>query len=148
MDEEKPMSSTPGHKPKSDSYAYSWFLPAPGTNGSANGWRVPVAEPEAAETRSPEIAEQEKRTEAWRHSAEKKSAPPLLGSLSVSQRIIGVVGVIGWSAVAGTGAAFLIARASEFPTTQIGILAGVWVGVSAAIWFMPRFLSRKTNVKA
>jgi len=42
----------------------------------------------------------------------------------------------------------LAMRAGQFPGTQLGILAGVWLGVSAAIWFIPGVLSRGEAVKA
>ena len=50
--------------------------------------------------------------------------------------------MVGWSAVAGSGAVLLASRAGQYPSTQLGILAGVWIGVSVAIWFVPAFLSR------
>jgi len=50
------------------------------------------------------------------------------------------VGVIGWSAIAGSGAVFAIAEASPSIASQLGSIGGLWLGVSAAIWFLPKIV--------
>ena len=138
------MSSAPARKQKAESYAYSWFLPADGHNGSANGYQLPPSEPEAASSNveDSEMAAMEARTEQWRHSGKQEATLQPSRSLSIGNTGAKVIGVVGWSAVAGSGAVVLATRAGQFPSTQLGILAGVWLGVSAAIWFIPVVLSR------
>ena len=146
------MSSSPVRKPKPESYAYSWFLPAEGHNGASIVSQLPPSELEAAagKARDPEMAAMEARTEQWRHSG-KRQAPassPQARSLSTGIAGVRIIGMAGWSVVAGSGAIVLATRAGQFPTTQMGILAGVWLGVSAAIWFIPVLLSRGKAAEA
>jgi hypothetical protein len=149
MEKEEPMSSTPGRKPKAESYAYSWFLPADGHNGSAIVSQVPPSELEAtAEAENHEISAMEARTEQWRHSGKRQTVPHQGRTPNVTDTRARVIGMLGWSAVAGSGAVVLLTRAGQFPSTQVGILAGVWLGVSAAIWFIPALLSRGKAAKA
>ena len=48
------------------------------------------------------------------------------------------IGVIGWSAVAGSGAIIALTDASPSVATQLGSIGGLWLGVTAAIWFLPK----------
>ena len=150
MEKEEPMSSAPARKQKAESYAYSWFLPAEGHNGSAIASQLPPPELEAASgnVRDAEMAAMEARTEQWRHSAKHQATSQRARSLNPGKAGVRFIGVVGWSAVAGSGAVVLATRAGQFPSTQLGILAGVWLGVSAAIWFIPAVLSRGKAVKA
>ena len=150
MENEDPVSTAPARKPKAESYAYSWFLPAEGHNGSAIASQLPPPELEAASgnARDAEMAAMEARTEQWRHSGKRQPTSQPARSLSLGKAGARVIGEVGWSAVAGTGAVVLATRAGQFPSTQLGILAGVWLGVSAAIWFIPAVLSRGKAVKA
>jgi len=138
------MSSPQGRKPKSESYEYSWFLPAGGRNNPAVVTRLAPAEEEApvGEARNPEIAAMQARTEQWRRSGEHHAARHQAGSKGIDSTRVRVAGMVGWSAVAGSGAILLASRAGQYPSTQLGILAGVWIGISAAIWFVPALLSR------
>jgi len=138
------MSSPQGRKPKSESYEYSWFLPAGGRNNPAVITRLTPAEEEApvGEGRSSEIAAMQARTEQWRRSGEHRAVRHQAGSKGIDSTMIRVAGMVGWSAVAGSGAVLLASRAGQYPSTQLGILAGVWIGVSVAIWFVPALLSR------
>jgi len=131
------MSSTQGRKPKSENYAYSWFLPATGNNGTAMASQLLPSGPEAApaNAENSEMAAMEARTEQWRHSGEtKKSVASKPWSISPVR--LRLAGVSGWSAVAAVGAIVLATRAGPFPGTQLGILGGVWVGISALVWFL------------
>jgi len=137
------MSTPQGRKPKSESYAYSWFLPAEGHNGSAIVTQLPPSELEAV-AQGPEISQaaaMKARTEAWRRSGatRPKAAHKSSAFSLVSLRLAGIGG---WSIIAGSGAALLASRAGPFPGLQLGVLAGVWLGVSVAIWFVPGILSR------
>jgi hypothetical protein len=138
------MSSPQARKPKVENYEYSWFLPADGHNGSAVVSQVPSSELEGAGEGSDKlgVAAMEARTERWRHSGEHKSAHVRASSFSLEQARVRLAIVVGWSAIAGSGAVLLVARAGQPPSIQLGLLAGVWLGVSAAIWFLPGILSR------
>lgn len=141
MDDEEDMSTTAqARKTKAESYAYSWFLPAPGTANPVNAPPAPPPEDPEMQARRAELEAEEFRTEQWRHPARIVSRASRAG-FSFNQNVVRIGGVAGWSAVAGTGALILATRANP-PPTQLGILAVVWLGVSAAIWFLPGILSR------
>ena len=135
------MSSPQGRKSKSESYAYSWFLPAEGHNGSVIVTQVLPSELEAPpNTINPVFTAMEARTEEWRHSGEKaKSAQK---SPTFSPTTLRLAGIGGWSAMAATVGVLLPAKLGYFPGFQLGILAVAWAGISAAIWFAPGILSR------
>jgi hypothetical protein len=135
------MSSTQG-KPKPESYAYSWFLPAEGHNGSASVLHVVFPDPEvdAAKAENSEVVEMEVRTEKWRHSGETKHQTAAQVSWLLEPTRLRLAGIGGWSAIAAVGGLMLSMRAGPFPGVQIGILGGVWVGISALIWFLPQKL--------
>ncbi|HUK80115.1 MAG TPA: hypothetical protein VLU91_05580 [Nitrososphaerales archaeon] len=137
------MSSPQGRKAKPDSYAYSWFLPAEGHGGLQVVSQMPPPEPEATSLgpQNEQIAAMNARTDEWRHSgtARPQSVKRSLAPDSVTMRLAGVAG---WSAMAGTGAFVLLERSGSFPGLQLGVLTGVWLGVSAAIWLLPGILSR------
>jgi len=133
------MSSSQGRKPKPESYAYSWFLPATGNNGAVMAAQALPPDPEdppATNAEDSEMAAVDARTEQWRHSGEVKQKAAASKSWSFSQARLRLLGVSGWSAVAAVGAVALATRAGPFPGTQLGILAGVWVGISALVWFL------------
>jgi len=138
------MSSAQGRKPKPENYAYSWFLPADGHNGSAVVSQVPPPELESAAMgpENSQAAAMKARTDEWRHSGatRHKSARR---SVSHDMLKLRLAGIGGWSAIAGSGAALLATRAGPFPGLQLGVLAGVWIGVAAAIWLVPGILSHK-----
>ena len=48
------------------------------------------------------------------------------------------MGVIGWSAIAGSGAIIALTDASPSIATQLGSIGGLWLGIAAAIWFLPK----------
>jgi len=144
MDKDEDMSAEQASKPKSDSYAYSWFLQAPGNNGSVIAPQAPPAETTPAEAPESELQAQEARTEEWRHSGNSQQGVARAG-IRLDQAVIRLVGVAGWSAVAGAGAILLANKAGGAPPIQMGILGGVWVGVSLAIWFIPGLLSRMSS---
>jgi len=130
------MSSTQVRKPKSENYAYSWFLPASAHNGQTSVLQVPPPVPEAAveRGRSSEIAAMEARTEQWKHSGEIKHRTQK--SQGISPPTLRLAGVAGWSAIAAAGAVVLASRAGPFPGVQLGVLGGVWVGISVLVWFL------------
>jgi len=135
------MSSHQVRKPKPESYAYSWFLPAEGNNGSVIISQLPPPELEGtAITENPKVAAMEARTEEWRHSGERKVKSGQK-YLSIDPTRLRFAGIAGWSAIAAIGGLLLSTRAGSFPGLQLGILAGAWIGVSAAIWFVPGIIS-------
>jgi hypothetical protein len=136
------MSSPEVRKRKSESFEYSWFLPAGGNGGSVIVSQVPTLELEAdpANIQDSETAAMEARTEKWRHSGEKKQRSRALISWNIDSNRLGLAGIAGWSAMAAVGGLLLSTRAGPFPGVQLGILGGVWVGISALIWFLPKKL--------
>jgi len=144
MEKDEPMSTPQGRKPKAESYAYSWFLPADGHNGSAVVTQLSPAELEATVegAKTSEVAAMNARTEQWRRSGEHRSRfhQPTPG---IDLTRVRLMGMVGWSAVAGSGAVVMLARAGQSASTELGVLAGVWFGLSAAIWFVPAILARR-----
>jgi hypothetical protein len=138
------MSSPQGRKPKPESYAYSWFLPADGHNGSAVVSQLSPSELEATAegAKTSEAAAMQARTEQWRRSGERRSALHQTGSSSLDLTRVRLMGMVGWSVVAASGAVLLVVRSGQSASTQLGVLAGVWFGLSAAIWFVPQVLGR------
>ena len=136
------MSSMEGRKPRPESYEYSWFLPAGADGGSVILSHVPPPDPEAdpAIPQDSEMAAMEARTERWRHSGEKKQRTRIQVSWHIDSKMLGIAGIAGWSAMAAIGGFLLATRAGPFPGIQLGILGGVWFGVSALIWFLPKKL--------
>ncbi len=123
------MTAASDRKSKSQDYEYSWFLPA-------NGGK----EPTRAEQQSQDV---EVLSEPGRSQG---TAPPGQASTAarswkVNPARVKAAGIIGWSAVVATGAAFLVIRTGTFPIMQGAALGGVWMTVTAAIWFVPRYLS-------
>ena len=139
------MSSPPGRKPKAESYAYSWFLPADGHNGPVVVSQLSVPELEATVEgeKTSEISAMTARTEQWRRSGEHHSAIHQAGASGLDLTRLRLLGMVGWSAVAGSGAILLVTRAGQAASSQLGVLAGVWFGLSAAIWFVPAFLAHR-----
>jgi hypothetical protein len=136
------MSSPQGRKQRPESYAYSWFLPADGHNGSAIVSQLPPSELEAATSGSdPKVAAMEARTEEWRHSGV-KAKQSISKPLNVDLTKFRLIGIVGWSTLAAIGAALVSTRGGPTPGLQLGILGGAWIGISLAIWFVPRILSR------
>jgi hypothetical protein len=45
--------------------------------------------------------------------------------------------LLAWTAIAGAGAITAYLEASPSMTMQMGALGGVWLAVSAAVWFLP-----------
>jgi hypothetical protein len=140
------MSTTQGRKPKPESYEYSWFLPAGGHNGSAVVHQLPPSVLEAADAQAngvdSEITAMEARTEQWRHSGVTRSRSAQHQPWKLDQAKLRLAGIVGWSGMAAIGGILLAARAGPFPGVQVGILGAAWVGISAAIWFVPQILSR------
>ena len=139
------MSSPQGRKPKSESYEYSWFLPAGGHSGTGVVSQLSPAELEETTEGSQDsaAAAMQARTERWRRSGEHAQTRTAGGSFGLDLTRVRLMGVVGWSAVAGSGAVVMVARASQSPSMQLGMLAGVWLGLAAAIWFVPAVLSRR-----
>jgi len=134
------MSSAEGRKPKPESYEYSWFLPAGGNSGSVILSQGPSPELEAnhANEQDSELKAMEARTEKWRHSGENGHRVGPSGLWQIDTTRLGLAGITGWSAMAAIGGIMLFTRAGSFPGAQLGMLGGVWVGISALIWFVPR----------
>jgi hypothetical protein len=127
-------SSLPSTEPRSKekAFSYSWSSPAPDP-------------PETIPTK----AEGPSELQGGPDQAEATEVQPrgsILGVLQgVSERILGgglpsaqKVGVIGWSAIAGSGAIVAMVDAGPSVATQVGSIGGLWLGVSAAIWFLPK----------
>jgi len=134
------MSSAEGGKPKPESYEYSWFLPAGGNSGSVivSQGASPEVKEGPANGQDSELKAMEARTEKWRHSGENGHRAGGPGMFQIDTVRLGLAGLAGWSAMAAIGGIVLFARGGPFPGTQLGMLGGVWVGISALIWFVPR----------
>jgi len=126
------MGSQSNQKNKPETFAYSWFMPAPGGETEPR-----TGMDETAEAGSGKSGDQTGYvTEVPAQpsdSTEKKQ--PFSGVLGRVQPKI--IGLIAWSGVAATGMALLLTRSGPFPGLLVGALAGVWAAVAAIIWLLP-----------
>jgi hypothetical protein len=131
------MTNTPTRKAKTDTYTYSWFLPAPGDNPTTG----PAPPPEDASAGSPSQA-----AELAVHSQVRERGPGFLrhfslsGILSSDSGKVRIIGLFGWSDVAGAAMALTVARSGS--SLQVGAIAGIWLAISAVIWILPTKLKR------
>ena len=132
-------------KPEPESYTYSWFLPAPGSEYS---------EPPSKVDDLPDRAEPEVPSEANETPTLYKAARGLNGLLQgnsprepksaysvrptkINASKLRFGGIVVWSALAGAGLVASLMEGSSLLGIQIGAIAGVWIAVSAAIWLLP-----------
>jgi hypothetical protein len=129
-------SSVPGAEPKTKekAFSYSWSSPAPNPSQT-----------------TPTMPEGPNELQGGPDQAGVTEALPLESILGVIQGVSGrifggglpsirKVGVIGWSAVAGSGAILAMVDAGPSVATQLGSIGGLWLGISAAIWFLPKIV--------
>ena len=142
-----PRIETSAHE---KAFAYYWSsLPSPEAQAKENAysysWSTPDPESSPAETR-PDGAETQVPGPAG--GAETKSPESLPAALhNISNKILGEsfpsfrsIGVLGWSAIAGSGAVVALADSGPTVAIQLGSIGGLWLGVTAAIWFLPKFM--------
>ena len=138
------MSDKPEREKKSRPYEYSWALPAPGTpwNGVAPegspGHETDPGHP-ATETGGSERVE---TPEAGSRIPGHPSSSPGIGHPSTFE--LKLLGLVGWSATVCVGISYLVSRGGPFPGLQVGEIGGVWVVLSAVLWFLPGRLARRT----
>lgn len=133
------MGSQSSQKNKPEAFAYSWFMPAPGSETE------PV--PEAAETAESgkDSETPEDQTGYYADVSSQPSNPTVKKqSLSGVLRMVKprTVGLVAWSGVAAVGMAAILARSGPFPGLQVGAVAGVWAAVAAVIWILPSKLPK------
>ena len=125
-------SSLPGQEAKGKEKAFSYSWSSPDSDPP-----LEPAQPDAAEAQNPSPAQD--------------AAKPTEANPGVLHDIAGrffeggfpsfrSIGVISWSAIAGSGAIVALADAGPSVATQLGSIGGLWLGVTAAIWFLPRVI--------
>jgi hypothetical protein len=129
-------------------YSYSWYLPAASSKGEA--WAPPAQIMEVAD--SMEVSQEPGSSfESLNPQPAEVTEPiPLIkpvGRMPKSKRQrytspgilsnrLRIAALVGWSSVAGMGmVALVLLRHGPLLTLQIGELAGLWAGLSAALWF-------------
>jgi hypothetical protein len=131
-------------------YSYSWYVPAGSSKGEAAAPPAQVMElTESMEVRQEPDSSYEllnpqpvEATEPiplikplGRMPKPRKQKQRYLGPGILSNRLR-IAALVGWSAVAGTGmAALVLLRHGPLITLQVGELAGLWAGLSLALWF-------------
>lgn len=138
---------------KEEGFAYSWSS-LPGSEQKAKekafsySWSSPVADS------SPPVPKQADTAGAAPGGANPAGVSEVQSresSLGFLQDILGGIfggglgsvrnlGVIGWSAVAGSGAIVAATEAGPSIAMRLGTIGGLWLAVSAAIMFLPKFL--------
>jgi hypothetical protein len=129
-------SSLPGSEPKAveKAFSYSWSSPVSDSSPptlkqadatvAAPGGANPAA---VSETQPPDS-----RLEFFR---------AILGqTFGGGLGSIRNLGVIGWSAVAGSGAIVAVTEAGPSIAMRLGTIGGLWLAVSAAILFLPKMI--------
>ena len=127
-------NSLPGLEPKAKdkAFSYSWSSPDPEESMAvSNAGALQVSPGEA------EVQRVEPSPGVMQNIADRVFGDGLPG--------FRVVGVIGWSAIAGSGAIVALADAGPSVAAQLGSIGGLWLGVSAAIWFLPRVIRKRTE---
>ena len=129
-------------------YSFSWYLPAASTKGEAaappaqvmevtEGTEVSEQADSSYDLLSPQPAEITEPIPLFkpvgRVPKPKKQRYSGVGILSNRMRIAALAV---WTSVAATGmGALVLLRHGPFPTLQIGELAGLWAGLSLALFF-------------
>lgn len=125
------MAST-SQEPKGDAHAYPWFFPSEG-NGTGETNDASSVRGQAGEAG----ADPEGELTRSGPSSHGRPHSPLKANVPGNHLRLRVVEVLGWSAFAAAGTAELASRPGPFPGLQVGLMAGVWLAVSAAVWFLP-----------
>ena len=134
--------------PREEAFSFYWSsnsLPSLEPKGQekafAYSWSTPDPEALAAVPKAPDQAT----------SAAEAEAQPTESTSGILQRVTDrvfgeglpgfrMVGVIGWSAIAGSGAVMALLDAGSSAGVEMGTIGGLWIGVAAAIWFLPKYL--------
>ena len=82
----------------------------------------------------------EKSLSTFRSSPKSRSGI-VLGSFTLTPKVQ-LVAILGWSCLAGAGAAALMSNPGPVLGMRLSELGAVWGGISALIWFLPHILSR------
>jgi hypothetical protein len=148
-------SSTPGLEAdvKEEAFAYSWSsLPGLEPKGEEKAfsysWSSPVSDS------SPPIPKHVDTTGTAPSGADPAGVSEVrspVSSLGFLRAIIGQtfsgglgsirsLGVIGWSAVAGSGAIVAATEAGPSIAMRLGTIGGLWLAVSAAILLLPKII--------
>ena len=134
------MSTQNKRKASEERYIYSWYLPVPG--GEKTG-----AHPMAADTMEIEDQPEEPMQVNTEYLPVEQVSSGQKGALDMHLKLSGsslkLLGLAGWSAVAGGGLIALLATRSSFATDNVIALCGVWAGLSALIWFLPDIMTKK-----
>ena len=137
---------------KEKAFAYYWSScprePTTEERGYSYSWSSPTNDPSPASS-SPEGSMEARGGQDPAGGAGLQPQRTAVGALQgIAGRFLGggvpslrSVGVIGWSAIAGSGAMVALADAGPSVGTQLGSIGGLWLGVTAAIWFMPKILA-------
>jgi hypothetical protein len=126
-------------------FTYSWYLPVAGGKGSGRTQTAQLLEKGAESVKTDEgdvgsasmLAQQiyHPKAVAVKHKA-------AFGSiLSISPSKLKLVAFSGWSIISGAGIVLLVTQ-SPVLVTHVLALGGVWVTVSALIWYLPGKLTR------
>jgi len=133
------MSLSPARKTNAETYAFSWSLPAGGEGSDTEGM-VLHSVPLVDETGSGPAQEAN-------DTVQLEEAPPTYASpYEPARRFrapgLRLVGVLAWSAIAGTGLAGAVMKFGVAFGMQVGEIAGLWLALGAAIWLVPPKLIR------
>ena len=135
------MSVSPTRKMNAETYAFSWSLPAGGEGPDYEGTvlhSVPLAE-EASPAPAEEATEPAEAVQTY-----PVFAPPHEPARKFSVPSLRVLGVLGWSAVAGAGM-MGVTKSGAMLGAQALEIAGIWAALGAAIWFLPQLLTKAAD---
>ena len=127
------MSVSTVRKMKVDSYAFSWSLPAGGEGSESAGTvlhSIPLADesnPDSAQATSEAVQLEGGTVYASPYEASSRFEAP-------SPRFMGV---LAWSAIAGSGLVGAVMKFGGAFGVQAGEIGGLWVALAAAIWLVP-----------
>jgi hypothetical protein len=134
------MANQNPRRAKPETYVFSWSIPASGFGGDAemvhpSGHAEEVGVEGTSRTVGVAPMPRKDQVTGAHNDAFTNPSSRLLDASGLR-----VLGLIGWSAIAGSG---VMAAAMTFGTTlaQLGAIGGLWVAVGVVIWFVPpRFM--------
>ena len=141
------MAEQTSNREPRKAYSYSWYLPASSNKGEVaappaqvvevtEGMEVNAQADSSYDLLNPQPAEATEsipliRPAVWRPKPKKQR----YGGVGILSNRMRIAAIVGWSSVAGMGMAEVaLTRNGPLLTLQLGELAGLWAGLTAALW--------------
>jgi hypothetical protein len=128
------MSNVSISKTKGEAYVFNWSMPAP-DGGSDTGGTVLHSVPMAEEGNQEHVQEGSEPVQS--QDAYSNYASPFESTRRLEVPSLRLLGIIAWSAVAGSGMMAVAMKFGSAAGMQVAEIGGLWLAVGAAIWLVP-----------